>query len=137
MSTNVLSAKNIKREKHIVDASGKILGRLATEVATILMGKQKANYVPYLDNGDFVVVTNASKVKVSGKKAQNKVYTRHSNYPGGLTKETFDKMIIRKPEYIIEHAVKGMLPGTKLGKAMIKKLKVYSGPAEGEAREVK
>ena len=121
MSTNVLSAKDIKREKHIIDASGKILGRLAGEIATLLMGKNKPNFVPYLDNGDFVIVTNASKVKVTGKKAQDKVYVRHSGYPGGLKSETFDKMIIRKPEFIIEHAVKGMLPGSKLGKAIIKK----------------
>lgn len=126
MSTNVLSAKDIKREKHIIDASGKILGRLATEVARILMGKHKANYVPYLDTGDFVVVTNASKVKISGKKAQTKTYTRHSGYPGGLKVETFDKMIQKKPEFIIEHAVKGMLPHNKLGKTMIKKLKIFA-----------
>jgi len=94
MSTNVLSAKDIKREKHHIDASGKILGRLATEIATILMGKKKPEFVPYLDSGDFVVVTNASKVKLSGKKMQNKTYTRHSGYPGGLKVETFDKIII-------------------------------------------
>lgn len=127
MGTNRLSIKEIKREKHVIDAGGKILGRLATEVATILMGKKKAQYVPYLDTGDLVVVTNASKVKVTGKKMQNKVYTGHSGYPGGLKQETFDKMLVKKPEYIIEHAVKGMLPHTKLGRQMIKKLKVYSG----------
>lgn len=127
MSTNSLSAKNIKREWHRIDASGKILGRLATEVAVILMGKKKPEFVPYLDTGDFVVVTNASLVKVTGKKAQDKVYTRHSGYPGGLKQETFDKLIERRPEYIIEHAVAGMLPGGKLGKKMIKKLKVFSG----------
>lgn len=127
MSTNVISAKDIKREKHTFDASGKILGRLATEVATILMGKNKSNHVPYLDNGDFVVITNASKVKVTGKKFQDKKYTSHSGYPGGLRVETFDKMQARRPEYIIEHAVKGMLPGNKLGQKMIKKLTVYSG----------
>lgn len=125
MSTNVLSAKDIKRETHTIDASGKILGRLATEVATILMGKNKPQFVPYLDTGDFVVVTNASKVKVTGKKSKDKVYTRHSGYPGGLKTETFDKMINRKPEYIIEHAVKGMLPHNRLGREMIKKLKVF------------
>ncbi len=129
MSTNVLSAKDIKREKHTIDASGKILGRLAGEIATILMGKNKPNFVPYLDNGDFVTVTNASKVKVTGKKAQDKIYTRHSGYPGGLKQETFEKMLVRKPTFIIEHAVKGMLPGSKLGKAMIKKLKVFKGEA--------
>lgn len=131
MSTNKLSAKNIKREKYVIDASGKILGRLATEVATILMGKKKPAYVPYLDTGDFVVVTNASKIKVTGKKMKDKIYTRHSGYPGGLKVETFDKMIARKPEYIIEHAVSGMLPHNRLGRKMIKKLKVFAG-AEGE-----
>lgn len=127
MSTNVMSAKNIQRQKHTIDASGKILGRLATEVATLLMGKNKPQYVPYLDMSDFVVVTNASKVKVTGRKMQSKVYTRHSGYPGGLKQETFDKLIVRKPTYIIEHAVAGMLPKNKLGKKMIKKLKVFKG----------
>lgn len=127
MGTNKLSAKDIKREKHIIDASGKILGRLATEVAVILMGKKKIEFVPYLDTGDFVVVINANKIKVTGKKSKDKVYTSHSGYPGGLKQETFDKMIIRKPEYIIEHAVKGMLPNNKLGREMIKKLKVFAG----------
>src|SRR3989344_6600091 len=127
MSTNVLSAKDIKREKHTIDASGKILGRLATEVATILMGKKKPTYVPYLDTGDFVTITNASKIKLSGKKMKNKTYTRHSGYPGGLTVETFDKVVVKKPEFVIEHAIAGMLPRTKLGRKMIKKLKVFSG----------
>lgn len=129
MGTNVFSAKSIKREKYVIDARGKILGRLATEAATLLMGKNKPSFVPYLDTGDFVVVTNASQVKVTGKKIKDKVYTRHSGYPGGLNIETFDKLIQRRPEYIIEHAISGMLPRSKLGKKMIKKLKVYSGPA--------
>ena len=127
MSTNTLSVKDIKREIHQFDASGKILGRLATEVATILMGKKKPQFVPYLDTGDYVVVTNVSKIKLSGKKMQNKTYTRHSGYPGGLSVETFDKMILRKPVYVFEHAVLGMLPGNKLGKQMIKKLTVFAG----------
>ena len=96
----------------------------------ILMGKKKPEYVPYLDTGDFVVVTNASKVKVTGKKMKDKLYTRHSGYPGGLKTETFDKLVNRKPEYIIEHAVKGMLPHNKLGSQMVKKLKVFSGEAK-------
>jgi len=130
MSTNVVSAKDIKRHSLIIDASGKILGRLATEVATILMGKKKNNFVPFLDLGDFVVVTNASKIKVTGKKMKDKVYVRHSGYPGGLKVETFDKMIVRRPEYIIEHAVKGMLPSNRLGRQMIKKLKVFAKEAK-------
>lgn len=127
MSTNVLSAKNIQRQKHTIDATGRILGRLATEAATLLMGKKNPKFVPYLDTGDIVIVTNASKVKVSGKKATQKTYTRHSGFPGGLKVETFDKLMQRRPEYIIEHAIKGMLPHNKLGRQMIKKLKVYTG----------
>lgn len=129
MSTNVVLAKDIKREKHIIDANGKILGRLAVEVVKILMGKNKPSFVPYLDTGDYVVVTNASNVKITGKKAKDKVYTRHSGYPGGLKVETFDKVLTSKPEYIIEHAIKGMLPHNRLGRQMIKKLKVFAGPS--------
>lgn len=127
MSTNVVSAKDIKRGSRTIDASGKVLGRLATEAATLLMGKNKNKFVPYLDLGDSVVVTNANQVKVTGKKAKDKVYIRHSGYPGGLKTETFDKLIKRKPEYIIEHAIKGMLPNNRLGKQMFKKLKVFGG----------
>ncbi len=137
MSTNVLLAKNIKREWHHFDADGKILGRLATEVATILMGKKKPSFVPYLDSGDYVVVTNASKVKLTGKKMQTKTYTSHSGYPGGLKVEVFDKMIVRKPVFVFEHAVAGMLPGNKLGKQMIKKLKVFAGPEHPYAKNIK
>lgn len=133
MPTNVLKAKDIKRETHTLNASGKILGKLATEVATLLMGKHKAQFVSYLDTGDYVVVTNAKAVSVSGKKAANKKYVRHSGYPGGLHVETFDKLIIRRPEAIIEHAVRGMLPKGKLGKAMFKKLKVYAEGANGKS----
>ncbi len=127
MSTNVVSAKDIKRATHTIDADGKILGRLAGEIATFLMGKNKPDFVTYLDMGDFVEVVNASKVKVTGNKTKDKIYTSHSGYPGGLKQEAFDKMIIRKPAYVIEHAVKGMLPHNRLGRAMIKKLKVFSG----------
>lgn len=123
MSTHILPAKNIKRETHTIDATGKILGRLATEIATLLIGKNKVNFVPYLDTGDYVLVKNAAKVKLSGKKTQDKVYTRHSGYPGGLRSETFDQLIVKKPEFVILHAVKGMLPHNKLGRQMIKKLK--------------
>lgn len=129
MSTNKVSAKNIKREKHTIDAKGKILGRLAGEVAKVLMGKNKTGFVPYLDTGDFVVVTNAAKVQVTGNKIKDKVYTRHSGYPGGLKQESFGRLLARKPEYLIEHAVKGMLPHNRLGREMFKKLKVYSGEA--------
>lgn len=127
MSTNNLSAKDIKREKHIIDASGKILGRLASEAATFLMGKHKPNFVPYLDTGDFVVVTNADKIKVTGKKITQKIYTRHSGYPGGLKQETFAKLMEKDPRKIIEHAIKGMLPKNRLGRAEFKKLTVFKG----------
>ena len=127
MSTNVLSSKNIKRNWHFIDAKDQILGRLASDAATKLLGKNKANYVPYLDNGDFVVVTNASKIKVTGKKASQKTYFRHSGFPGGDKVESFERLIVRKPEEIIKHAIKGMLPKTKLGKQMIKKLHIFSG----------
>lgn len=137
MSTNVLQLKNIKREWHHFNADGKILGRLATEVATILMGKKKPSFVPYLDSGDYVVVTNASKVKLTGKKMQTKTYTSHSGFPGGLKVEVFDKMIIRKPVFVFEHAVAGMLPGNKLGKQMIKKLKVFAGSEHPFEKNIK
>lgn len=127
MSTNALKASEIKRDWHLIDAKGKILGRLATEIATLLMGKNKPNFVSYLDNGDYVVVTNAKLVKVTGRKETQKVYTRHSGYPGGLRQETLAKLRIRKPEEIITHAVKGMIPKTKLGADMIVKLHVYEG----------
>ena len=126
MSTHVLSAKDIKRVWHLVDAKGKILGRLATEIAQKLSGKTKIDFVPYLDLGDFVVVTNASYVKVTGKKSSQKKYVRHSGYPGGLKEELFDKLLNRKPEQIIRHAVLGMLPKTRLGKQMIKKLHIFA-----------
>ncbi len=125
MSTNVLSAKDIKRNWHHFDATDQVLGRLAQAVATKLMGKDKTNFVPYLDNGDYVVVTNASKIKVTGKKATQKKYIHHSGYPGGLREETFEKLIVRRPEEVIRHAVVGMLPKTKLGKSMIIKVHIF------------
>lgn len=127
MSTNSLSVNNIQRKWHLIDAKDKVLGRLASDVAKILMGKNKPIFVPYLDTGDFVVITNASQIKISGKKSQTKRYIKHSGYPGGLRVEVFDKMMKRRPEYILEHAVLGMLPRNKLGKKMIKKLKVFAG----------
>lgn len=127
MSTSSLLAKNIQHRWHLVDASGQVLGRLASDIAKILMGKHKPEFVPFLDAGDFVVVINAAKIKVTGKKMQTKIYTRHSGYPGGLKQETLDKLLTRRPEYVIEHAVSGMLPKNKVGSRMIKKLKVFAG----------
>ncbi len=117
----------ITREKHTIDASGQILGRLSSRVATLLMGKHKPNYVSYLDMGDLVEIYNAEKVKVTGKKAVQKKYISHSGYPGGLRVETFNKLMEKDPKKIIEHSIRGMLPKTKLGKAMIKKLTVLKG----------
>lgn len=136
MNTNVLSAKNIKRGWHLIDANGKVLGRLATEVARILMGKNKPSFVPYLDTGDFVVVINASKIKVTGKKGTQKKYTRHSGYPGGLKQESLEKLMVRRPTFIIEHAVSGMLPKNKLGDQMIKKLKVFEGESHPFSKQL-
>lgn len=125
MSTNSLSVKDIKRSWQLVDAKEAILGRMATQIATYLMGKHKPNTVSYLDNGDFVVVTNAALVKVTGKKLAQKVYFRHSGYPGGDKSETLSDLQKRRPEDVIKYAVAGMLPKTKLGKDMIKKLYIY------------
>lgn len=126
MSTNTLSAKNIKRGWHLIDAKDRVLGRLATDIATKLIGKHKASFVPYLDTGDYVVVTNASLVKVTGKKAEQKKYARHSGYPGGFRVIKFNELINKKPEQIIRHAVAGMLPKSRLGNKMIKKLHVFA-----------
>jgi large subunit ribosomal protein L13 len=125
MKTYSTKAKDVERQWHVIDASGKTLGRLATQVANLLMGKHKPTYVPYLDTGDYVIVLNAAKVRVTGKKAKQKTYYRHSGYPGGIKAETFEKMLAAHPTRVIEHAVKGMLPHNRLGRAMFKKLKVY------------
>lgn len=127
MSTNILSAKDIRRDWHLFDASGKILGRFASEVATKLTGKHKPLFVPYLDVGDFVVITNAAKIKLSGKKTLQKKYIRHSGFPGGYKEEKFSDLLVRKPEEVVRHAVKGMLPKNRLGRKIIKKLYVFPG----------
>ena len=130
MKTYSVKAKEIKREWHVIDASDKILGKVATEAAGLLMGKDKAMFTRNLDTGDYVVVTNASKVKVTGKKLEQKMYYRHSGYPGGFRAVPLAEMLKKKPEMVIEYAVKGMLPQNKLGDAMVKKLKVYAAGAE-------
>jgi len=127
MKTYATKAKDIEHQWHVVDASGKVLGRLASQIARLLTGKNKPNYAPYLDCGDYVIVLNASKIKLSGNKAGQKTYYHHSGYPGGLKAVVFEKMIQTHPERVIEHAVKGMLPHNRLGDAMLKKLKVYAG----------
>ena len=125
--TSVPSIDSIDRQWYLVDAENQTLGRLATEVASVLRGKNKASYTPHLDTGDFVVVVNADKVRVSGSKPQQKLYRRHSGRPGGMKVETFAHLQERLPERIVEKAIKGMLPHNALGRQMFRKLKVYKG----------
>jgi len=127
MKTYTAKPGDIERSWYLVDAEGATLGRLATEVARILMGKHKPTYTRTIDTGDFVVVINAAKIKVTGDKNGAKEYFRHSGYPGGARTETLAELMVKKPEAAVERAVKGMLPSTKLGRAMFKKLKVYGG----------
>jgi len=136
MKTHATKAKDVERQWHVIDASGQTLGKLATRVATLLMGKHKPSYAPYLDVGDFVVVLNATKVKVTGKKPKQKTYYRHSGYPGGIKGETYEELMTSHPTRIIEHAVKGMLPHNRLGNAMFKKLKVYTGDSHPHQAQV-
>ena len=126
--TGAASAADIRHDWFVVDASGLVLGRLATRVARILLGKHRPSYVPYLDTGDFVVVTNADKVRLTGNKLDEKVYRRHSGFPGGLKSVSAKNLQAKYPERLIEAAVRGMLPKSKLGRKQIKKLKVYRGP---------
>ncbi|EGN74862.1 ribosomal protein L13, bacterial type [Idiomarina sp. A28L] len=128
MKTFVAKAETVKRDWFVVDADGKTLGRLATEIATRLRGKHKPEYTPHVDTGDYIVVVNAEKITVTGNKAKNKIYHSHSGYPGGLKSISFEKLQAKKPEMIIEAAVKGMLPRGPLGRAMFRKLKVFAGP---------
>lgn len=128
MSTYYAKVGEVPREWVLIDAKDQVLGRVASEAAQILRGKRKPQYTPHVDTGDFVVIVNADKIKVTGAKATAKVYYRHSGYPGGLKQETFEEAMNKHPERVIEHAVKGMLPKNTLGRAMGKKLKVYTGP---------
>ncbi|MFC2059474.1 50S ribosomal protein L13 [Chloroflexota bacterium] len=127
MKTYSTKASDIKRQWHVIDASDKVLGKLATEAAGLLMGKHKPIFCRHLDTGDFVVVINADKVRVTGNKAKQKIYYRHTGYPGGLRSISLEKMLQTKPARVIEYAVKGMLPHNRLGAAMIKKLRVHAG----------
>jgi large subunit ribosomal protein L13 len=127
VKTYAVKASEIERQWWVVDASDQTLGRLATRIATLLEGKHKPIYSPHLDTGDHVVGVNAGRVRVTGNKLVQKRYYRHSGYPGGLKEESLQALLARKPELVIERAVKGMLPQNRLGRAMIKKLKVYSG----------
>jgi len=129
MKTPLAKKENINPKWHLVDADGKTLGRLATRVAILLRGKNKPIFAPHQDTGDFVIVINAKKVALTGKKWKEKVYVHHSGYPGGLKMASAEKIAEKKPERLITMAVQGMLPKTKLGKKLIKKLKVYAGNA--------
>ena len=135
MKTFVAKPETVKRDWYVVDAEGKTLGRIATEIAHRLRGKHKAEYTPHVDTGDYIIVINAEKVTVTGNKAKDKVYYAHSGFPGGLKSTTFDKLQAAKPEMIIEKAVKGMLPRGPLGRAMFRKLKVYAGTEHNHAAQ--
>ena len=130
------SASDLHSDWHVIDATDQILGRLATQIATLLMGKHKPGYVPHLMCGDHVVITNASKVKLTGKKTSQKEYVRHSQFPGHLKKIPYQRVLERYPERIIESAVKGMLPRNKLGKQMLLHLKTYAGPEHPHQAQV-
>lgn len=129
MKTYVAKPSTINHDWYIVDASGMRLGRLATHIADTLRGKNKPDFTPNIDTGDFVVVINAEKIAVTGKKLENKIYYRHTGYPGGLKERTLAEMLERQPEEVIRKAVRGMMPKNRLARAQIKKLKVYAGPA--------
>lgn len=128
MGTYYAKPSEVKREWLLIDAEDLVLGRLATQAAHILKGKHKPQYTPHIDTGDFVIIVNASKIRLTGNKATQKTYYRHSGFPGGLKAESFERAMERHPERVIEHAVKGMLPKNTLGRAQGMKLKVYAGP---------
>ena len=128
MKTYMANPDKIERKWYVVDAEGATLGRLASEIAKVLRGKNKPEYTPHIDTGDYVIVVNAEKVKVTGKKLQQKIYYNHSDYVGGMKETTLAELLAKKPEKVIELAVKGMLPKGPMGRDMIKKLHVYAGP---------
>jgi len=135
MKTYSAKAESVERDWFLIDADGKTLGRLATEIARRLRGKHKAVYTPHVDTGDYIVVINAEKVKVTGNKAKDKIYYNHSGYMGGLKQINFEDLIQKAPERVIETAVKGMLPKNPLGRAMFRKLKVYAGTQHKHAAQ--
>ena len=135
MDTYMASASDIDRKWYVVDAEGQTLGRLASRVAMVLRGKHKPTYTPFLDTGDYVIIVNAAKIKVTGKKMDNKIYKRHSDYVGGLKTQTLRQKLEKKPEEVFELAVKGMLPKGPLGRQMYKKLHVYAGAEHGHAAQ--
>ncbi len=128
MKTQFAKKIEVERKWHVVDAKDQVLGRLAVQIATRLMGKDKPTFTPNSDTGDFIVVVNAEKVRLTGNKLDNKIYYRHTGYPGGIKSETARERLEKHPERILSEAVRGMLPKSRLGRAMLKKLKVYAGP---------
>ena len=135
MKTYSAKSHEVKRDWYIVDATGKVLGRIATEVARRLRGKHKPEFTPHVDTGDYIVVVNADKLRVTGNKAKDKLYHRHTTYPGGLRTTSFEKLHAKHPERVLKLAVKGMLPKGPLGYAMIKKMKVYTGAEHPHAAQ--
>ena len=135
MNTFMASPSTIERKWYVVDASGYTLGRLASEVAKVLRGKNKAIFTPHMDTGDYVIIVNADKIKVSGKKLDQKIYYHHSEYVGGMKETKLKDMLAKKPEKVFELAVKGMLPKGPLGRSMYKKLHVYAGPEHNQAAQ--
>ena len=135
MKTYSAKASEVQREWRVVDADGATLGRLATRIATLLRGKHRATFTPSLDMGDPVIVVNAAKIKVTGNKLKDKMYARHSGYPGGFRAENLEALLARRPEEVIRRAVRGMLPQNRLGEKMIRKLHVYAGPEHRHAAQ--
>ena len=135
MKSYIAKPSDIDRKRYVIDAEGQTLGKLAVEAAMLLRGKKKPTYTPHIDTGDYVIVINAEKVAVSGKKESDKIYKRHTGYPGGLRETTLGEMRATKPEEIILHAVRGMMPKGRLGRQMFKKLKVYAGPEHPHAAQ--
>ena len=135
MKSFMASPSTVERKWYVVDAEGKTLGRLASEVANVLRGKNKPTYTPHIDTGDYVIVVNAEKIQVTGKKLDQKIYYHHSEYVGGMKEATLREMMQKKPEFVITHAVKGMIPKGSLGRQMLKKLHVYAGPEHNHAAQ--
>jgi large subunit ribosomal protein L13 len=136
MKTYVATPAERQRDWYVVDAEGQTLGRLATRIADALRGKRKPEYTPHVDTGDFVIVVNAERIRVTGDKLHSKVYWRHSGYPGGIRSRTLEEMLARRPEEVIRKAVKGMLPRNRLARKQITKLKVYAGPEHPHAAQM-
>ena len=135
MSSYIAKPQDVERKWYVIDAEGRTLGKVAAEAASILRGKKKPIFTPHVDTGDYVIIINAEKVEVTGKKRKEKIYKRHTGYPGGLRETTFEQLLDKAPEEIIRHAVKGMMPNGKLGRQMFKKLKVYAGPEHNHAAQ--